>query len=113
MPDRKLRRTRWLPVWRVVYATAIELQQIGARGMEQLGLQAQCVGGEGATFCESVVSKISGQRSLRLSGPTNDVTAHAGRIGSCSEYERPHSHSLLRAVTQLTRKLFRRTTSCT
>lgn len=45
------------------------------------GLQAQCVGEEEATFSESVVSKIGGLPSLRLGNPTNDVTAHVGRIG--------------------------------
>ena len=45
------------------------------------GLQAQCVGEEEAAFNESVVSKISGLPSLRLGNPTNDVTAHVGRIG--------------------------------
>lgn len=74
------------------------------------GIQAQCVGRERAAFSESVVSKISGQRSLRLSDPTNDVTAHIGRIGSWSEYGRPHSHTL---DVQLTRKLFRRTVTST
>jgi hypothetical protein len=45
------------------------------------GLQAQCVGEEEATFSESVVSKTGGLPSLRLGNPTNDVTAHVGRIG--------------------------------
>lgn len=47
-------------------------------------MQAQCVERKGAALSESVVSKISGQRSLRLSNPTNDVTAHVGRTGHAS-----------------------------
>lgn len=56
---------------------------VGAGSGVAEGLQAQCVGEEEAAFNESVqvVSKISGLPSLRLGNPTNDVTAHVGRIG--------------------------------
>lgn len=98
---------------------------VSARGMGSLGvaegLQAQCVGEEEATFSESVVSEIGGLPSLRLGNPTNDVTAHVGRIGGGQwpvasgrwqrvECSSPHSHTLLRAGTRLTRKPCRRTT---
>jgi hypothetical protein len=118
VPDRKLRGIRWVLGMRLFGVSCALLASIrsgfGAGYGVAEGLQAQCVGEEEATFSESVVSKIGGLPSLRLGNPTNDVTAHVGRIGGGQwqrvECSSPHSHTLLRAGTRLTRKPCRRTT---
>lgn len=114
MPDRELRSARWSPdlACRVCCCTQIAAESGGVWGRWG-SAGAMCGERRSGLERKRVVSKISGLRSVRLSNPTNDVTAHAGRIGSRCEYGSPHSHSLLRAVTQVTRKLFRRPTSST
>ena len=108
MPERELRYVGCLArfAYRVLCkALSTAIRGAGYRGTG--GIQAQCVGRGGTALSESVVNKISGQRSLRLSDPTNDVTAHVGRIRTPNKYDRPHRHTWLRAFTQVTRKPFR------